>query len=1133
MLSSAQLDNNRSKCFPPQKRLKLDSLIVDPESIRILPNNAYYGTSTEYQYDLNTGILEFAKEPADSICIEYHVINFSVNRVYKDHSKPNFPDTLLPDEIERARREIQTIGANPLDLGSFERSGSISRGLSFGNNQSVVLNSGLNLQLSGELSPGVELSAYITDRNLPFQPEGQTQTIQDFDRVFIQLKTQSTRVIVGDFDLFDPQRHFLSYRKNVKGARIDHRSKIGKANLSQSLNASVGRGKFARILFNGQEGNQGPYRLRGAEGEQFIVILATSERVFFDGQLLKRGEQYDYTIDYNTAEITFTPRRLITNQSRLIVEFEYANQAYVRSVLAYQSELNLQKSKFHLNIYNEQDARNQSLQQDLSAEEVLFLQNSIPGSELKYPSPRRSEFSANQILYERVDSSGFIYYRVSIDSTKELYSVSFSFVGEGKGDYSQISSNANGRVYAFSIPDLVGGDTIRTGSYIPFLELIAPSRRQMITLGYDYQPSEQSHIGIELASSSNDPNLFYEGDFKDRGYAAFFQAKHSRKLNILEKEITLVGEVQSEFLNDDFRILQPYRSAEFARDWNIEKNFTDSREFLNDLSLGLVADKLNYLRYRLKSVDIALNEYSGVMNRIDAGFGTEVFNVKAYQDGKKIAGDVFEGSFDRRQVDVNYMKGSFHWSASLEEQKNTLRTGDSLSLSSFQFYILNSGLRYKSGNGNSVGLHYMRRQDRLPELQQLKTKELGQSYSLDMDLNFSRNQFLVLTTSYRELKLFDFQEQKEGKEQSVLSQVEYRGKLAKGLLDYQFFYSYNRGQEALRDFAFVEVPLGQGNYQWQDSNGDSIAQVNEFLPAVFADSARYIKVFTQSNSFVPTFQSKYNQRISLNPSRLFRNSDKKFAKTISRISALSSFSINRKTQDDRLNRNLNPFLINELDTQLVFSNSQIRNTLFINRRDPRFGLDINSIRTIAKSLSTNGLALRQRQEENARFRLNLGDKLNTELMISNGVKISDIELFEINSYEIAFREFKPRLNYISQGKLRLSLIYSNKYSNNSLSETEQTARSNDLTAEFAVNFSKKGLLQFRFSNLQIDYTGTLNNPASFEMLQGLQPGSNQLWNLSFLRTFANNLQLNLSYDGRKSENFPVVHSAKVQARILF
>src|SRR5690606_34328620 len=119
--------------------------------------------------------------------------------------------------------------------------------------------------------------------------------------------------------------------------------------------------KFARNILAVQEGNQGPYRLRGAEGERFIILLAGTERVFLNGKLLQRGLEADYVIDYNAASITFTPAHLINKDSRIVVEFDYTDQSYLRSLYAADLDYKVEKARVYFSFYSDQDSKNSTL----------------------------------------------------------------------------------------------------------------------------------------------------------------------------------------------------------------------------------------------------------------------------------------------------------------------------------------------------------------------------------------------------------------------------------------------------------------------------------------------------------------------------------------------------------------------------------------------------------------------------------------------------------------------------------------------------------------------------------------------------------------------------------------------------
>ena len=80
-------------------------------------------------------------------------------------------------------------------------SGSISRGITIGNNQNSVLNSELDLQISGKLNDKVTLRASIQDSNIPLQESGYSQRLDEFDQVFIELFSDKWKIRAGDIDL--------------------------------------------------------------------------------------------------------------------------------------------------------------------------------------------------------------------------------------------------------------------------------------------------------------------------------------------------------------------------------------------------------------------------------------------------------------------------------------------------------------------------------------------------------------------------------------------------------------------------------------------------------------------------------------------------------------------------------------------------------------------------------------------------------------------------------------------------------------------------------------------------------------------------------------------------------------------
>ncbi|MDA0378250.1 MAG: hypothetical protein O2899_02065, partial [Bacteroidetes bacterium] len=190
-----------------------------------------------------------------------------------------------------------------------ETRGSISRGVSAGTGRDARVESGLRLQVAGDIAPGIRLDAALTDEDTPLVPEGVTRQLDQFDRIRIGIEGKAGRVELGDYDALLDGTHHARLDRRLQGAGLTTRNMDSPIGVLQvKAGAAVSRGIFRSMVLPLQDGIQGPYRLTGAEGERFILIIPGTDRVYLDGERLAPGPDADYVLDVATAELTFTAR---------------------------------------------------------------------------------------------------------------------------------------------------------------------------------------------------------------------------------------------------------------------------------------------------------------------------------------------------------------------------------------------------------------------------------------------------------------------------------------------------------------------------------------------------------------------------------------------------------------------------------------------------------------------------------------------------------------------------------------------------------------------------------------------------------------------------------------------------------
>ncbi len=289
-------------------------------------------------------------------------MDIGLQKEYKKRSLVTKYDVEKGDTIKITSPETGSFSSESIFGPGIEKSGTIVRGFTVGTTKDFSLNSGLRLQLSGRLSEDIEVVAALTDENTPIQPEGNTERLEELDKVFIQIKHPNATGTFGDYEIQRKEGEFGVVNRKLQGL-------MGEFNFEKNngfISVAGSRGKFNTNFINGIEGVQGPYRLSGQNNERDIIIIAGTERVYLDGINLKRGEANDYIIDYSNAQIIFTPKKLITSASRINVDFEYTDRRFNRNFFGAGGESQFFNDKVLLKVQYLQEGDDQDAPIDIS-----------------------------------------------------------------------------------------------------------------------------------------------------------------------------------------------------------------------------------------------------------------------------------------------------------------------------------------------------------------------------------------------------------------------------------------------------------------------------------------------------------------------------------------------------------------------------------------------------------------------------------------------------------------------------------------------------------------------------------------------------------------------------------------------
>ena len=1085
----------------------MDSATIIPSSIKIFSGKKIISDSL-WSFNIEKSEIIFSKIIDSSFNISYRILPFYFNE------KKNTYDSLKIIPQKKYSPKLSNRNKDIFSDDKINTQGSIIRGFNVGNNQDPVLNSKMNLQISGQLSNDLQIEAVISDETMPIQPDGNTAQIQDFNKIHFKIFNPNFSIVAGDIEI-KQKNTFLRYNKQFNGIQYSL-SKQNDSLVSNnfSFGVAVSKGKYFRQIISAVEGSQGPYKLLGQNGETFILVLSGSERVYIDGKLLMRGETNDYTIDYNSAQITFTPQNPITKDTRIIVEFEYSERNFSRFTTFSKNTFKVGKSDFYIDYYAEKDAKNQAIDLDLNdtMKQILYnvgddIQNAV------YQSYSQSDYYADRVLYKKVDTivdgNSYEVFVLSSEKYAMLYSVNFSYVGANSGDYIISTDNVNGRAYKWLAPE----NGVKQGDYSAKKLIASPKKKSVFEFGGNIDLVNKSKLKFSTAISNTDLNLFSDKNDRDN-YGAALDLSFSKvfQKNIQDSSFSQLN-LDYSFVAKLFSGVELFKNQEFERDWNLDTLFiSDEHTF----DFGIM-NKKNNSSFNFNFTTLLLpHEYYGVKPLVKGNRAGEKFsyNYSASYLFSEIT-EKYKTDFLRTFFNADYKIKNSVLGIIFDSETNYWKsnTNGSYLANSYSFYSASAYVEKNDSTQNFYRIMYKKRWDYLPKSGEIRMSDISDNFSILYRI-FRTNINSDLLINYRRLRVVDTSFTNQKSENNLNSRATLNFSILKESINNNLYLGLSSGLEQKLEFVYVEVEASKGVFTWNDYNNDGIKQIDEFEIAQFADKASFVRVPLQSQNYLRVFTKKITNTTSFIPARIFLNNEK-LKNIFSKINNTFTYSIDYKDEnfsmldfsfENAIKYNLliyNIFSVNPLDGVsfsyvLQNNNSKI---VIINGEDSFF---------------------RKNNKFILKYKLNSNWNIQTDFNVFSRLSKSEYSIHR--NYDFRGQKTSVKLIYtINIADFVIDYSYSDK--RNILGN--EKLFSNKLNLNYKSLVKKNYYLDLDFSLINNNFHGTSTTSVAYVILEGLKPGFNSTWQVAIKRNLSKVLQISILYSGRYSLGFRTIHNGSI------
>lgn len=1137
---------DQQRIVQPDTSLQLSHEIIIPNSESLYLDSLKLNRSTDYAIEYSTGRVHITlpqkmdfKFHKYTITISYNFLPFSFQSFYRHK------DYLIHRDSASSRTStiVKTSSTSaPLDNifgNELQKSGSIFRGFTVGSNRDLTLNSGFRLQFAGKLSSDIEILAALTDENTPLQPEGNTQTIQELDNVFVQIKSTNYEATLGDFYLDMSDGEFGRLSRKLQGAKGTANYSSSDLSGSVTVTGATSRGKFNTNQFPGIEGVQGPYQLYGKNNENNIVVIAGTEKVYIDGVLMLRGEANDYAIDYASSQITFSSKRLITSISRIVVDFQYSDQSYTRNFFAVEADSKTFSDAVNFSIMYAQEGDDPNAPIDISLSDsdkaVLAQSGGKLATRSGVDSVGVDSLNIGRGQYAAIDTvvqgAPIRIYEFAQGTHDAQFNVTFSFVGSGAGDYAHELLGQ----YRYVGP--------HNGNYLPIIILPAPQVQQIADVNTSIHLARDLTLSGEFAASNLNPNRFATND-EVTGDATKFSA------NFAPTNVKIAGaaigsfnlSLSDRYTNKNFSPLDRVDDVEFGRKWSIDSTVTirPSSEEIREAGLTYNPIRTVSLGGSIGSNDrgpqFSANRKEGFVRLADDSLPKIDYTVEQIKSSQ--GGSIEENDWVRQNGSISYAMKKFLPSFRFERENRSIETPvvDSLDNASFGFTTLAPKFAFKGIYGMNLSTEVELRDDDATYEGRLEPQSRSITQTYEWALPEVKNISSSLNVILRDKTFHDQFKLTNGDVRTILVRTESRYTPFQRGVDADVFYEASTERSAQLQRVFYQVQKGSGQYIWTDGNGNGKVDVTDERDFQLSRyDGDYTIITIPTDQLFPVINVKTSTRLRLTPNKFISSPSSWVEKALSVVSTESYVRIEEKSSDPQTSQvyllNLSHFL-NPSTTILGSQLFQQDLFLFENRSD--FSLRLRFLQQKGAGQYSSGDEQSYNRERSLRVRVQLVPEISNQIDYANKQDDLAASLTSGNSRIINSDDLSSDYSYRPEQNVEVGFKFEVSRSEDDFNPTPVIADLNAQSLRTVISFRGSGQARIDFSreevSLQNNSAGTL---VPFELTAGRLQGKTYLWGITFDYKLSSNLQSSLQYTGRSEQSHTPVHTAKAEVRAFF